>query len=872
MNKSSLYEILRCRLLLFKQLNEPIKMYDVQKLHDLLVQDAYRVVDNQGKVLPLSNGIYETIAARLVGDDPDPPNARHIHTIVHNNRRGFRDIVLKAFSLPDKSVEPNATSKCDESFDPNLSTCTSKERFDFTLSWEDWLAMAPSEATYADGRTYFILQNWTDTFAIRVWEQHGVPCPWTFENAKGNNKESEKKKYYFKITAVCKECSARLTAILRSEPHEEDVVFKCRIKDISPDFVHTKRRPLRGVRRINVANKLVDTKTDAISYVRQEAAKYAKFGGPPPPIIPKPGVLREAVRQMKNERLGLSGAKEIDNLISAKHGTHVGGIHNIGAYPFFCHYWSKEQKMIYKLDMKNDKQSYMTIDATGSVVKKIKYEHGKSSHIFLYLIMSVSSLGSVPAFQMLSAEQDTVAIVTWLLRLIRDGIPIPRMVVCDFSQALLIALSIAFAKRADLKDYMQGCYDILNNKPTAPLGTYIRLDVSHVVAIICRWDCIKRHPLVKVKQFFIRSLCHAYQMQSFAELESFMQSILTVALSQTLGSVSGRKLPSQVEFDRVNSKIKGMSNLETIDSLSKAAEGQEDTANFTEDCPDGWVAWSTAIYDRASDLAAESTEGETYNACCNLEIAHKIRKLMHYSPIWTGIMSPSFGIDCKIATSSSVESEFANIKYRTFKTELPLRADKFVLRHIDYLDGRVKEASTRNVGSQTSTKPSAKLEDREGCKKAKKKVKKRAQELEEKEAESASTYNNSAVQDSVDNEQSLTENENQTPNTSFHTHNTNEGYTINDDECYYADYNGDSEAQCNKTSRNIVEEGDKLTTVQQMLTYVDSLTKNVENEKVVQTNDSLHGSCDTHYENGQDVIYRDSDNHDDKKKRKRDKI
>jgi len=48
-----------------------------------------------------------------------------------------------------------------------------------------------------------------------------------------------------------------------------------------------------------------------------------------------------------------------------------------------------------------------------------------------------------------------------------------------------------------------------------------------------------------------------------------------------------------------------------------------------------------------------------------------------------------------IATSYSIESEFANIKTRAFKNELPQRIDKFVLRHINYLDGRIKEISAK---------------------------------------------------------------------------------------------------------------------------------------------------------------------------------
>jgi len=48
-----------------------------------------------------------------------------------------------------------------------------------------------------------------------------------------------------------------------------------------------------------------------------------------------------------------------------------------------------------------------------------------------------------------------------------------------------------------------------------------------------------------------------------------------------------------------------------------------------------------------------------------------------------------FKCDTEIATSSSVESIFAEYKTRLFKGCIPMRVDKFVVSHLDYLDGRL---------------------------------------------------------------------------------------------------------------------------------------------------------------------------------------
>jgi len=78
-----------------------------------------------------------------------------------------------------------------------------------------------------------------------------------------------------------------------------------------------------------------------------------------------------------------------------------------------------------------------------------------------------------------------------------------------------------------------------------------------------------------------------------------------------------------------------------------------------------------------------NTNEDTLNAFYNNKIAKKIKRLIKYLSIWTCITYI-------IATSSSVESEFANIKCRVFKDESSLRVDKFI-RYLEYLDVRTKK-------------------------------------------------------------------------------------------------------------------------------------------------------------------------------------
>lgn len=553
-------------------------MYDIEKLRTLLISEEYRTVNEIGQCFPPSNEVFKRISNVLDGN----PSSKHVYTIVKNNRNSLYEAIVNAFEIKNISVQVNG----DYSFDPNASSAIYRDKFDISLTFDEWKKIEPVKTTYENGRNYLTLQSgWTDLLAEKIWIQYQIPCPWTFKNIK------ETAVTYIRIKAQCPECNAKLYCTLIGKVTEsKDVIFKCAIKNAGFKYIHNKRRQLRGRRRVQVANAIIDNKIDAITYVRNESKKIINFGDVYPPILPKTNVLRKAVNEVRDKRLGLTGSKVLNNLVNAMHTTHVGLIHKIGLYPFSCYYWTKEQILAYKISH-NDDHSFIAIDATGSVCKRIKYEHNKSKHIFLYLCMIVTSNGSMPIFQMVSAEQDTVAITTWLLKILSCNIPLPRMVVCDFSQAILSSVSKVFTDKRNLREYMQTCFDILKGNSTTLPSTYIRLDISHIVAIVCRWDCLKRCSLVKVRQFFIRSICHAYQMQSLQELEHFIECILTVALSQTLGSSFKQELQSQISFNFVKDVIKGIADFSEPDAQCSTI----DEVDLNTECCTGWIEWSRAI-------------------------------------------------------------------------------------------------------------------------------------------------------------------------------------------------------------------------------------------------------------------------------------
>lgn len=217
--------------------------------------------------------------------------------------------------------------------------------------------------------------------------------------------------------------------------------------------------------------------------------------------------------------------------------------------------------------------------------------------------------------------------------------------VSDFGWAILIAVSNVFAKCIDLRDYLQKCYAIVvsNNISGIP-SCYIRLDVSHLIRMITRWKCLKGNEKILVRIFFLRCIGQAYKMSSFKELEYFIESLLCVALSKSIGcAINGKPLESDLRMQYLNDIIKDNVNVNNIktfinennDEMSENDSLADDVPNeeLNIDCTD-WIEWSDSVLDSAKKIAENATYGNVINACYNPEFAEQIRtRLLPYVPL-----------------------------------------------------------------------------------------------------------------------------------------------------------------------------------------------------------------------------------------------
>lgn len=209
------------------------------------------------------------------------------------------------------------------------------------------------------------------------------------------------------------------------------------------------------------------------------------------------------------------------------------------------------------------------------------------------------------------------------------------MLICDFGWAILIAVAEVFAKCIDLRYYMKICFNILHDiNVTMTPKCFIRLDVSHFIRMISRWDCLKHKDKLLVRKFYIRLLSQAYKMTTLDNLSTVFEAILIVALSDYVGfHENGKQLPSESCLQYLNNLIKDIPTHYPLHEINENDEideidGPEEINN--QDASD-WHEWSTNIFDKAKQLALNCTEGTTMNACYNPDFAKILKtRVMPY--------------------------------------------------------------------------------------------------------------------------------------------------------------------------------------------------------------------------------------------------
>lgn len=88
-----------------------------------------------------------------------------------------------------------------------------------------------------------------------------------------------------------------------------------------------------------------------------------------------------------------------------------------------------------------------------------------------------------------------------------------------------------------------------------------------------------------------------------------------------------------------------------------------------------------------------------------------IMRLCKHFPLWTNVLSNLFQSPYRMASSASVENEFKELKTQILKFDVrPMRADKFILKHLTSIDSNVKLFKSKELRYESSESKSPSLD------------------------------------------------------------------------------------------------------------------------------------------------------------------
>lgn len=396
-----------------------------------------------------------------------------------------------------------------------------------------WNAIKPTLKKNKRGWEYYkFSQGWCDIIYDVIWsstqEHQRIPCVINFRSSYIYKTE---RKYAIKIMGYCKECDNKILIRSKQNPFNVDsvkqLIFEVKTYN-SKELPHQQKRRVVGPERERILQKLINSLP---SQWRNEKARLLIQNGVEPAHLYNLECLQKIKFQARIAHIGIKYFKnEFGSLQNLKHNSIEYGhiIKNIGFDKFYVFYLLPEQIDFYK-----DYAKYcvpLSIDASGSVVRKIKRPNGLSGHIFVYVIVTHIGNRIVPLCQMLSEQHDTGHIKYWLewwQQQVKTRY-VPREVVTDMAPALQNAVSLTF-NRLTYNEFIKACFRFLQNETTILPLCWIRIDISHLIVAVTRWQCFKGKERRNFKDFYVRCVGYLSTLDDLKEISKVVNYVLLIA-------------------------------------------------------------------------------------------------------------------------------------------------------------------------------------------------------------------------------------------------------------------------------------------------------------------------------------------------------
>lgn len=293
----------------------------------------------------------------------------------------------------------------------------------------------------------------------------------------------------------------------------------------------------------------------------------------------------------------------------------------------------------------------------------------------------------------------------------------PVQVVVDYSRAMLLACSKAF-NDITIKKYVEICFNAVSAGEYISrewISTYIRVDVAHLIQIVCRWPILKSHPLRPVRDFYIRCIALMIDCQSFQDFIKIFSLTCIVALQYYEDSSVNVTLVDQeiktAEQSRKKLEMLIKERPTDIDNFLQITDSGNDLLNDDCEVSDDNIRINEFFENIKVSTQSVIQEGININYFYLPKLIDRLLKLGKEFPLWTAVCIPFY---TSHPTTSYCERIFRDIKSEVFKNYLlPQRIDNFIKIHLRDLIGGTRSFSAKmqNFVVNKKTVPTWKTKD-----------------------------------------------------------------------------------------------------------------------------------------------------------------
>ncbi|KMQ86378.1 kda protein in nof-fb transposable element [Lasius niger] len=629
------------------------------------------------------------------------------YTNVRNDRNSILSIARREMGIivPPKFDQNNNSSLAesmigiensdrDKSYSKSYNNETELDIFDLVLTEQQWNEIKPYIKQEAKGSSRVQLKPgvWTNEIAISFFQRYRLPCAFVFKRAEVTLSENDMI-YTMKITGLCKskKCHNIFRGYAQKRIRVDGLTIQIQTRDTRTENHESVKRPLNGKRRRKVQK---DLRAEGCSeWRKRQARETMRLGETEPPTLPNGDVLRQVHKEGVDAELGIKGNDGRDIVRTIEEMSlkpeYAGLIHDIGLLPFHICYSTQAQLHAYKEYCRLNEKLVISLDSTGSVVRRLDRRGQKSGHIFLYAIVINFDNTTISVYQMLSERHTTEFIELWLRQWQRSGSPKHKQVVCDFSRALLCGVSLA-CNNQTIKSYVDDLFNAISRflGVIKRLDTIIRVDVAHLIAAVCRWNCWKSVRHICTKEFFVRCIALMVECITFSDFEKIFYLTCVVGLqihqdveidySEILTAKDARKkLEEEIAVRSIEVEFDVQSAIDEFESPKAQTMTKYDELGENSSRIGDWV-------DRHVTRAKKvQHDGEELNPFFLSEFVNMLSSRAKEFSLWISV-----GMDYRTphATSSYVEGYFNDIKTRVLKTR-PMRVDKFIIKHVRDIQG-----------------------------------------------------------------------------------------------------------------------------------------------------------------------------------------